>query len=381
MRCIENSGRPPKQSNKLDAPSFSDERHETPAAAPGRLPQGRRDTRRASRAASHSFAAHATMAGSKTPKSGKGSKGKPPAGTSARLDTPDELREKAGALRELAKQQEQQVNSYADLAGLLGDAIVALCQDKGLKPEDLFRRWDQNSSGFVSKMEFRLAVRDLLGLSIKASSKAVDALFYSFDLGQRCARGWMGARARTRACAHMHAQPRARTHGRMKRKCTDGDAHRRARITSPWARRDGELSLAELSDAIKDMKGRVASVAERRDDVNRLLGMAEQAEAAATAAETALGAKQELASMVAGASVEQRVGAKVLTLNKKKKGGKAAEMLEKQFDLNNDGSVDKKELLEVRVYPSYLLHLTIALLPPLPPSRCVYPSCAFSTSL
>ena len=60
---------------------------------------------------------------------------------------------------------------------LLGDALVR----KGAAPRDLVLAWDRKSKGAVTRVEFRLGVREDLGLR-DAPNALLDTYFGKFDV-------------------------------------------------------------------------------------------------------------------------------------------------------------------------------------------------------
>ena len=98
--------------------------------------------------------------------------------------TADALRAKAVDLRGAADEQEAAIGSMQNFVTQLGDEVAVHGERKGLKKgqstKDLFQAWDKNGNSHLSRMEFRVAARELKLDGAKDSSK-VDELFKSLD--------------------------------------------------------------------------------------------------------------------------------------------------------------------------------------------------------
>ena len=72
----------------------------------------------------------------------------------------EELHARAAALKE---EMAQYAASDADvsLAVRLGEEIIRMGEERGMKAPELFREWDKNGDGHISKME--ALTRDLIG--------------------------------------------------------------------------------------------------------------------------------------------------------------------------------------------------------------------------
>ena len=125
-------------------------------------------------------AAAAAQRGGVAKKAAGGKKGKGEVVDEKDLMPSTELAERAVELRAVAERVEAEGQEGITLASTLGERLISdLKANQGLKVVDLFREWDKNSDGKLSKMEFRIAIK---AMKVTQDVRAIDGLFGLLDL-------------------------------------------------------------------------------------------------------------------------------------------------------------------------------------------------------
>ena len=207
------------------------------------------------------------------------------------------MRARAQSLQSLAQAAEDGIGDIKSLASEVGAEVAQHGQRKGLRKglssKDIFAAWDKNGNQHLSRMEFRVAARDLKLDSAKDSA-AVDGLFKELD--------------------------------------QDGD---------------GNLNTSdnEFKAAMKQLKQNAAETEAQRTavaaDVARVRTLATQCSTTADAMEAAETAKAELSQFerLAGATIQRRVGLRLLGI-----GFKISDLTLK-WDTNRDGKIERQEVV------------------------------------